>query len=89
MNPADVLGTVRDYVRMLSFGESTSHDWWHVVRVTGLAATICEVEGGDPLRVELTALLHDVFDEKFYAGDAGTALSGLVDQAWYSSGVSG
>lgn len=51
-----------------------------MVRVTGLAATICEVEGGDPLRVELTALLHDVFDEKFYAGDAGTALSGLVDQ---------
>ena len=80
MNPADVSAAVRDYVRMLSLGESTGHDWWHVVRVTGLAATICEVEGGDPLRVELTALLHDVFDEKFYAGDAGTALSGLVDQ---------
>lgn len=80
MNPADVSSVVRDYVRSVSLGESTGHDWWHVVRVTGLAATIREAEGGDPLRVELTALLHDVFDEKFYDGDAGTALSGLVDQ---------
>ena len=45
MNPADVLGTVRDYARMLSLGESTGHDWRHVVRVTGLAATIREAEG--------------------------------------------
>jgi len=80
MNPADVSSAVRDYVRSVSLGESTGHDWWHVVRVAGLAATIRETEGGDPLRVELTALLHDVFDEKFYAGDAALALSGLIDQ---------
>ncbi|MCZ9312619.1 MAG: HD domain-containing protein [Methanocorpusculum sp.] len=80
MNPADVSAAVRDHVRSISLGEATGHDWWHVVRVAGLSAKICEAEGGDPLRVELTALLHDVFDEKFYSGDAGTALSGLVDQ---------
>ena len=80
MNPADVSAVVRGHVRSVSLGEATGHDWWHVSRVASLAAQICTTEGGDPLRVELTALLHDLFDEKFYAGDAGTALSDLIDQ---------
>ena len=80
MHSTEVSATVRDHVRSVSLGEATGHDWWHVSRVAALAARICEAEGGDPLRVELTALLHDVFDEKFYDGDAGVALSDLIDQ---------
>ena len=49
-------------------------------RVIGLAAKINATEGGDHLRVELTALLHDLFDEKFYDGDPGEALSACIDQ---------
>lgn len=80
MDQAEVLAVVCHHVRSVSLGESTGHDWWHVSRVTALAANLCEAEGGDPLRVKLTALLHDVFDEKFYDGDARVALSGLIDQ---------
>lgn len=80
MTPADVSSVVRDHVRSVMFGEATGHDWWHVFRVAGLAAKINETEGGDPLRVELTALLHDLFDEKFYDGDPGEALSVCIDQ---------
>lgn len=80
MTPADVSSIVRDHVRSALLGEATGHDWWHVFRVTGLAAKISETEGGDPLRVELTALLHDLFDEKFYDGDPGEALSACIDQ---------
>ena len=91
MHSTEVSATVRDHVRSVSLGEATGHDWWHVSRVAALAARICEAEGGDPLRVELTALLHDVFDEKFYDGDAGTALSDLIDElgvcAVFSPGV--
>ncbi len=80
MDQAEVLAVVRGHVRMLSLGESTGHDWWHVSRVANLAAKISETEGGDSLRVELTALLHDVFDEKFYDGDPDIALSSLIDE---------
>ena len=80
MTPADVSSIVRNHVRSALLGEATGHDWWHVFRVTGLAAKISETEGGDPLRVELTALLHDLFDEKFYGGDPGEALSACIDQ---------
>ncbi|MDU9376092.1 hypothetical protein McpSp1_06810 [Methanocorpusculaceae archaeon Sp1] len=80
MNHADVLRTVSDHVRSRSLGEATGHDWWHVVRVAKLAKRINDSAGGDGIRVELTALLHDVFDEKFYDGDASAALFDLIDQ---------
>ena len=80
MTPADVSSIVRNLVRSALLGEATGHDWWHVFRVIGLAAKINATEGGDPLRVELTALLHDLFDEKFYDGDPGEALSACIDQ---------
>ena len=80
MTPADVSSIVRNHVRSALLGEATGHDWWHVFRVIGLAAKINATEGGDPLRVELTALLHDLFDEKFYDGDPGEALSDCIDQ---------
>ncbi|MDV0442725.1 HD domain-containing protein [Methanorbis rubei] len=80
MDQAEILTVVRDHVRSCSLGESTGHDWWHVVRVASLAAKINQSAGGDPIKVELTALLHDVFDEKFYEGNVADALNALIDQ---------
>ncbi len=81
MDQAEVLRIVSDYVRSVSFAEPTGHDWWHVSRVLSLAEHIASAEGGaDLFRVRLTALLHDVYDEKFYEGDSDAALIGLLDQ---------
>ena len=45
------------------------HDWWHIYRVWQLARHIGSVEKVDMLIVELSALLHDIADAKFYDGD--------------------
>lgn len=42
----------------------TGHDWWHAWRVWRLAQKIMQFEGGDPLIIQLAALLHDVVDWK-------------------------
>ena len=48
-------------------GDSSGHDWWHIVRVRNLAGTIAQKEGADVFICELAALLHDVADEKLVA----------------------
>ncbi len=45
------------------------HDWWHVERVWRTSRLIAETESADQFVVELAALLHDVADSKFHAGD--------------------
>jgi len=45
------------------------HDWWHVYRVWKTASTIAIQEGGDEFIVQISALLHDIADSKFYDGD--------------------
>lgn len=45
------------------------HDWWHIHRVWQVARHIGLQEGADLMVVELAALLHDIADAKFYAGD--------------------
>jgi len=49
--------------------ECSGHDWWHVYRVWNLAKQIGRKEKADMYIVELTALLHDIADWKFYDGD--------------------
>ncbi len=50
-------------------GEGSGHDWWHIYRVWKMAKRIGEEEKADLLIVELSALLHDIADWKFYDGD--------------------
>jgi uncharacterized protein len=45
------------------------HDWWHIERVWRTSRLIAETEPTDRFVVELAALLHDVADSKFHAGD--------------------
>lgn len=49
--------------------ESSGHDFWHVVRVVGLAQHLHEKEGGDLFMILMTAWLHDIADWKFHQGD--------------------
>lgn len=58
-----------------------AHDWFHVQRVRGIARKLLEHEPGDPERVDLLALLHDVCDRKL--GDramTGAALRERFEQ---------
>lgn len=44
--------------------DPSGHDWWHVQRVRKLAIELARVENADLFICELSALLHDVADEK-------------------------
>jgi uncharacterized protein len=66
---AEVLEQTAEHVRRLLAGDSSGHDWWHIERVRAMALTIGRGEGADLYLVELAALLHDVADWKFHAGD--------------------
>ncbi len=50
-------------------GESSGHDWWHIYRVWQNSLYIAERETVDGSVVQLAALLHDIGDWKFHAGD--------------------
>jgi len=45
------------------------HDWWHTYRVWKTAINIASTEDVDIFTVQVAALLHDIADSKFYAGD--------------------
>lgn len=47
----------------------SGHDWWHILRVWNNTKLILQTEQADQLVCELTALLHDIADSKFYDGD--------------------
>lgn len=49
--------------------EGSGHDWYHLERVWRLARRIGEAEGADLEVVQLAALVHDIADWKFHAGD--------------------
>lgn len=50
----------REFVASFLEGEPSSHDMSHINRVENLCLEIREEEGGDPLILQLAALLHDV-----------------------------
>ena len=45
-------------------GDSSGHDWWHAYRVANLAKKIAQIEFADEYICVLSALLHDIADEK-------------------------
>lgn len=65
------------YVQEALNNDCSGHDWWHVYRVHQIACHIAKKEKADQLIVELAALLHDIADWKFHAGDlsAGAKLA--------------
>ena len=45
-------------------GESSGHDYWHLVRVKNMAQSIAKKESANLFIVTCAALLHDAIDEK-------------------------
>jgi uncharacterized protein len=68
-NQTGVVARTADYVRETLAGDAAGHDWWHVLRVWNVAKCIADEECADQFVVQLAALLHDIADWKFHAGD--------------------
>lgn len=68
-----VLIEVEKRVRQKFTDQEGSHDWFHIDRVRKTALLLQQTEGGDPLLIELAALLHDYSDHKFNGGDFNAA----------------
>ena len=65
-----IVQAVEKFVKERLEGAEPGHDWSHTDRVRKLAGSIRSEEGsGDPLVIELAALLHDISDAKFNDGD--------------------
>lgn len=69
INSVQAIAETISYVRDCFQRENTGHDWWHSFRVWKLAKKIARVEKADLFLVEMSALLHDVGDYKFFDGD--------------------
>lgn len=55
-----------EFVRSAIEGESSGHDWWHLVRVRRLTVELAQKEEANPFSCQMAALLHDLADKKFY-----------------------
>ncbi len=58
-----------EFIKLELYGAEGGHDWWHVYRVWKNSIAIGKTEDCNQLIVELSALLHDIADPKFYNGD--------------------
>jgi uncharacterized protein len=65
----DLVSRVAADIKARFLAESSGHDWHHIHRVWQLARQIAEQEGADRQITELGALVHDIADWKFHAGD--------------------
>ncbi|WP_410768932.1 HD domain-containing protein [Fontibacillus sp. BL9] len=64
MNNHYIIEAAETFVKKELEFEPSGHDWWHIERVRNLAVAIAKREQADPLVCELSALLHDIADEK-------------------------
>lgn len=62
---------IKKYVKDITLGEESGHDWWHIQRVYNNALLINIEEQANQSLVEIIALLHDLYDSKFYTGNIG------------------
>ncbi|MFC4322752.1 HD domain-containing protein [Litchfieldia salsa] len=59
-----IIRRTEEFVHNLLKSENSGHDWWHIHRVRLTAIEIGRLENADLFIVEMSALLHDVADEK-------------------------
>lgn len=78
-----IITATADHVRATLAGDGSGHDWWHVYRVWQMARRLAEPAIVDSYVVELAALLHDIADWKFHAGN--TAAGPRAAAAWLTS----
>lgn len=69
MKREDIINNTEQFAISNMEGHDGGHDWWHLHRVRQLSLYIQKSERtGDPLVVEIAALLHDTGDSKFRTG---------------------
>ncbi|GEK91276.1 phosphohydrolase [Alkalibacterium kapii] len=64
MNNEMIIEDTKEMVRYKLLNEGSGHDWYHIERVWKTAVTLAEKENADCFVVELSALLHDLIDDK-------------------------
>ncbi len=65
-----LIDKTKKYVQQELANAEGGHDWWHVYRVWKTASKIAtEEQNADEFIVQIAALLHDIADSKFYAGN--------------------
>ena len=64
-----IIKQTAEHVKEMLAGKSSDHDWWHIYRVWKNAVHIGKRENADLFVIELAALLHDIADWKFNAGN--------------------
>lgn len=69
MTQEEKLNKTANYIKEVFSGESSGHDWWHIVRVWNVATKLAHQEGADVYITEMAALLHDLDDWKFNESD--------------------
>lgn len=69
-----IIAKTIDFVQEKLHNAEAGHDWFHIQRVWNTAKYINRIEKGNPIVVELSALLHDIADSKFHNGDESLAL---------------
>ena len=79
MNHDEIIKCVEEFAVKYLDNHDGGHDWWHLSRVRNTAIYLLNTEGyGDPLLVEISALLHDMGDSKFKkerVSDTGSLIS--------------
>ncbi|HEX9035514.1 MAG TPA: HD domain-containing protein [Ktedonobacterales bacterium] len=68
-----LLARAEQFAREVLGEDASGHDWSHIDRVRRLARVIAADEGADVFVCEISALLHDIADEKI-AGDETVGL---------------
>jgi uncharacterized protein len=60
----EIIKNTKAFVKHILEHDASGHDWWHIVRVHNMARLLAEQEEADLFIVEMSALLHDITDEK-------------------------
>jgi uncharacterized protein len=69
MDKQQIISNTEAFVKDTLKNAEGGHDWFHILRVWNNAKLIAKNENVDEFIVELSALLHDIADSKFYNGD--------------------
>ena len=69
MENSDIISKTIAFVKDKLEGAEGGHDWFHIERVYKNSLLIAQNEVCDLIVVKLGALLHDIADSKFHAGD--------------------
>ena len=69
MNQKAIINKTKKFVKQTLQGAEGGHDWFHTKRVLANSIHIAKKENANLFVVQLAALLHDIADAKFHAGD--------------------